>query len=414
MPSIRSLLLNCLLITRISSYAITSIPSNEKDEQEALADAAAFQKLLDQVDPPALHAALHDYSPRKFKHGVFREDRTAVEAVHRDDAPLATTIVSVAKRQEASLNSTAVATITEVSTTITEIVINPSTVAPNPVQPSDRSTQQATPVPLPNPQTSAPAGPSPSASPGSPSSPGSPASPGSPGSPSSPGTPASPGTPGSPASASAGSPAGSSSAGASNVPASPNQPSQAPGAPSTTAAGNAPEQTSGPGTTNGVAIPSVPLAPGPVSVPGIGFVTSGQVITTTNAAGVTIITTIDGGVVTLSGQGGAGGSNPTGSAAGSGSGSDSTAGGSGGSETTALVLQTTTLPDGSQSTITAFTVVSGAGGNIATPTGSAGVAGTTTGPSGSLQSAGLAPRSRTWGWEVVGVMGGAVGFAIML
>ena len=436
MPSIRSLLLSCLLLTRMSSYTNASSDTANKNDEEAKADLAAFQQLLDQVDPPALHAALHNYSPRKFKHGVFQEDRTAVEAVHRDDAPLATTIVSVAKRQDQSNNTTAVVTVTEISTTVTEIAINPSTVAPNPVQPSDRSTQQATPVPLPNPQTSPLAGSPVPVLPGSPSSPGAPPSPGSPSaaagspnqpsaSPGSPNNPASPNTPGSPnqTPSSPGSPntpnspnQPSVSPGAPNSPASPGQPTPGPGSPATTAGANSPGQTPAPGTTR--AIPSNPvpvtISGSGLSVPGIGFVTSGQVITTINAAGVTVVTTIDGGVVTL---GGPAGSTPTGSAGASdnGAGSSAAGGGAGGAQTN-LVLQTTTLPDGSQATITAVTVVSGAG-SLATPTGSAGAAsppGTTTGPSGSLQSAGLAPRSRSWGWEVVGVMGGAVGFAIML
>ena len=463
MPSIRSLLLNCLLLTRISFYASASSATTDKDEEETKADLAAFQRLLDQVDPPALHAALHNYSPRKFKHGVFQEDRTAVEAVHRDDAPLATTIVSIAKRQDQSNNVTAVVTINQISTTITEIAINPSTVAPNPVQPSDRSTQQATPVPLPNPQTSPLAGSFIPVSPGSPSSQGAPPSPGSPSSPVAPGSPggpstaagspnqpsASPGSPNNPASpnnpvppnqpsVSPGSPNNpaspnqpSTSPGSPNTPGSPNQPSASPGAPNspgspgqptagpgsptTTAGANSPGQTPAPGTTQ--ALPSNPIpvtiSGSGLSVPGIGFVTSGQVITTVNAAGVTVVTTIDGGVVTL---GGPAGSTPTGSAGvgDNGSGSSAAGGGAGGVQTN-LILHTTTLPDGSQSTITAVTVISGAG--LATPTGSAGATsppGTTTGPSGSLQSAGLAPRSRSWGWEVVGVMGGAVGFAFML
>ena len=429
MPSIRSLLLNCILLTRISSYASASSPTTDKDDEETKADLAAFQRLLDQVDAPALHAALHNYSPKKFKHGVFQEDRTAVEAVHRDDAPLATTIVSIAKRQDQSNNVTAVVTVNEISTTITEIAINPSTVAPNPVQPSDRSTQQATPVPLPNPLTSPLAGSLVPVSPGSPSSQGAPPSPGSSSSPAAPGSlgspstaaglpnqpsasPGSPNTPGSPNQPSA-------SPGAPNSPVSPGQSTAGAGSPATTAGANIPGQTPAPGTTQ--AIPSNPvpvtISGSGLSVPGIGFVTSGQVITTINAAGVTVLTTIDGGVVTLGGPGGPAGGTPTGSAGAgdNGASSSAAAGGAGGAQTN-LILHTTTLPDGSQSTITAVTVISGAG-SLATPTGSAGAAsppGTTTGPSGSLQSAGLAPRSRSWGWEVVGVMGGAVGFAIML
>ncbi|MCJ1240933.1 hypothetical protein MMC14_008937 [Varicellaria rhodocarpa] len=360
MLSLRFLLSISLFFACLSALAIAE-PSHEEKEKEAdreaCADLEAFQRLLDQVDPPALHAALHDYSPKKFQHGIFKEDQTAIEAVHRDDAPLATSIALLARRQEAANTSTVVivssatATLTVIGSTVTES-INPSTLAPNPVEPSSRSTIPATPSAQP----------------------------------------------------------------ATSVPAS-----------SVVVV----TQTSGVTTTitpvSSAAVSSVTLGPGPVSLP--SSFTAGQVITTTsagvvmtatlssravitttNAAGVTIVSTIDGGVITPSGPSASASAPSTGSTAVSKSASAIAQ-----PSHTSIVLHTTTLANGAQTTITTAVVVQASNTEGLTPTGSAG-AGATSGSSTAtpgLQT-GLAPRSRGWGWEVVGVLGGAVGVAMAL
>lgn len=79
--------------------AVAEPPNHKTPKKEAESDYETFQRLLEQADPPSLHAALHDHSP-KFKHGMFREDKSAVEFIHRDDASLATSIIKLAKRQE--------------------------------------------------------------------------------------------------------------------------------------------------------------------------------------------------------------------------------------------------------------------------------------------------------------------------
>lgn len=71
-----------------------------------------------------------------------------------------------------------------------------------------------------------------------------------------------------------------------------------------------------------------------------------------------------------------------------------------------MVLQTTTLPDGSRSTITSYAYVSAA---AATGTDTA-VATSTRGKPG-LQTGAAGVLSRSMGWEAVAVMGGAVGVA---
>lgn len=77
-------------------------PANQHNRKNPHQDDEKFQQLLAEVDPSTLHAVLHHHSPKKFQRGMFREDKTAVEVIHRDDAPLATSIINLAKRQEGS------------------------------------------------------------------------------------------------------------------------------------------------------------------------------------------------------------------------------------------------------------------------------------------------------------------------
>lgn len=95
-----------LLLSLLPSYGLSEPSNPTADERGAAADVEVLQQLLDQVDPPSLHSLLHEYSPKEFKHGMFMEDRIAVEAIHRDDPPLAASIVSLAKRASNTTVST--------------------------------------------------------------------------------------------------------------------------------------------------------------------------------------------------------------------------------------------------------------------------------------------------------------------
>lgn len=114
-----------LLLSILPSYGLADLSNPQIIEREAVPEAEAnieaFQKLLNEVDPPALHSALHEYSPKKFAHGMFREDRIAVEAIHKEDPPLAQSIVILAKRQLVS-NSTAQSSSASPAATSTAIV----------------------------------------------------------------------------------------------------------------------------------------------------------------------------------------------------------------------------------------------------------------------------------------------------
>ena len=328
MPSIRNILSVSLLVTLSSSLVHPHLNHQEPQAQEEDSGLAGLQKLMDQVDPPSLHAALHDLSPKKFKHGMFQDDRTAVEAIHKDEPSLATSVVAVAKRNVLEdIKKDLAKRAQDISNGTT------TTTTPAPAVPGVSSTHVVTPVPQGGETTSS--------------------------------TTSSPST----------TPAG---AGTSSTSTSSNGAGAAGSTTSTpTSAGESPSTTDTSSTS----------------------LTKGQVVTSTNGVGLTIVSTVGGGVHTISPS--AGGSTTSGSKT--------------QSSLTSTVVHTSTLPNGSQSVVTAVTVV-GAGESPAdTPTGTAGVAatGTSSGSPG-LQKTGEAPMTRGWCKEMVLVVGGAVGFAMMM
>ncbi|KAL8844970.1 MAG: hypothetical protein Q9176_000642 [Flavoplaca citrina] len=342
-------------------------------DKEAVSNIEELNKLLEQVDPDSLHAALHDYSPKKFKHGMFKEDRTAVEAIHREQPSVASTIVAKAKRQDIPTNGTTPATTPPADdpSPTTEEPEGPSDTGPAPENPS--STED-------NPESPVDDGPSPNPSPVATPAPIGPAE-------------------------------GSTLAGPSDAPTvsdggSPNQP------PATTTSPNAspdaPESEDNSQPTGDEDQGDSPTASsGAITGGSTPSLTAGQVITTTNAEGITIISTVGGGYVTLSRSSG------DDSAATATSGSTRTARRS---SSTSTLLQTTTLPNGSQSTVTAVTVVPGSGDASATPTGEAGAGGQSSaeGADASLQSGVGAVRLGNMGWEIACLLGGAFGVAMMM
>ncbi|KAI4267817.1 MAG: hypothetical protein LQ337_008170 [Flavoplaca oasis] len=342
-------------------------------DKEASSDIEEFNKLLEQVDPDSLHAALHDYSPKKFKHGMFKEDRTAVEAIHREQPSVASTIVAKAKRQDIPTNGTTPATTPpadDPSPTIEEPE-GPSNTGPAPENPSDTEDDPESPIdagPSPNPSavaTPAPVGPAEGSTLTDPS-----------------------------------------DAPTETVGGSPDQPPAT--ITSTNVSPDAPESEDNSQPTSDEDQGDSPTSSsGPFTGGSTPSLTAGQVITTTNAEGITIISTVGGGYVTLSRSSG---EDPDVTAT---SGSTRTARRS---SSTSVVLQTTTLPDGSQSTVTAVTVVPGSGDASATPTGEAGAGeqSSSEGPDASLQSGVGAVRLGNMGWEIVCLFGGAFGVAMMM
>lgn len=136
-----------LILSILPSYAFANPSNPEIVEREAVAsNTEIFQKLLNEVDPPALHSLLHEHSPKKFAHGMFSEDRVAVEAIHRENPPLAESIVSLAKRQ-AVTNGTAQSSPSPPAATSTTLDgLNPSASNPNQITNTERVTPLASPA----------------------------------------------------------------------------------------------------------------------------------------------------------------------------------------------------------------------------------------------------------------------------
>lgn len=99
-----------------------------------------FQELLNTVDPASLHEVLHNHLKDKYQHGVYREDKSAMEVVHQQDAEVAHSLIELARRQAGSTNGTSVVTTTPTSTVgVTKTEGSTST-----VQPSSTATQSPT------------------------------------------------------------------------------------------------------------------------------------------------------------------------------------------------------------------------------------------------------------------------------
>ena len=77
-------------------------------------------QIIDNVDESSIHSILHKLAP-KFKHGIFSKDRNAIEQVHSENPPLATSLLSLARRQSnatASSLSSAASSLTSVENSL--------------------------------------------------------------------------------------------------------------------------------------------------------------------------------------------------------------------------------------------------------------------------------------------------------
>ena len=331
MLSIRNILSISLLLSLVTSLVHPHGVHQQPQDQEADAGFAGLQKLLEEVDAPSLHAALHDLSPKKFKHGMFQDDRTAVQAIHKDEPSLATSVVAVAKRN-------VMEDIKKDMAKRAQDISNGTTTTTSPAAAADSTTSAHVVTPVPQGGDTSSTTPSADTS--------------------------------------------------------------------TTPAAASPDTTSTSTSSSGGVVAASGTGSSPSSAASVGgslaatsaSLTNGQVVTSTNSVGLTIVSTVGGGVHTISPS--AGGSTSSGSKT--------------QSSTTSTVVHTSTLPNGSQSVVTAVTVVNAGGVAADTPTGTAGVAttGTSSGSPG-LQT-GEAPMTRGWCKEMVLIVGGAVGVAMMM
>ncbi|KAL9132145.1 MAG: hypothetical protein Q9217_000079 [Psora testacea] len=300
MSSIICNVLSFTLLLGLITPSLALSPQHNSNCKEPKVDIEAFEKLLNQVDPPALHAALHDFSPRKFEHGMFPEDRTAVEAIHREQPGVATGILKIARLAKRQDNATVTTTTPPEQQSSSE----PATTLVTPVPEGDESSTQTAESPT---ITT-----------------------------------------------------------------------------SITNTADAAATTSAPVTTSATA----------ASPSSSRSLAAGEVVTTTNSVGLTIVSTVGGGATTLS---------P----------SDSPSSNAPRSSITSTLVRTSIFPNGQQSTITAVTVVAG-GGPPDTPTGTAGVGTSGTRSEQPSLQTGEAVMTRGFGKEMAVVVGAAVGVAILL
>ena len=348
-----ALLLSISLVLSLLPIQVAGSPNLAADEKELQVDFETFQRQLGQVDPQALHAALHSHSPKKFKHGMFREDKTAVEAIHRDNPPLAVNIVRLAKRDNGTVTTTPAPVAPDISTVVIPSESSLPTDLTNPVQAS--SLGKATPAP---------------------------------------------------------GPIGSETSGigiaissiettTSPSPASNNLPTTLT---STSFQSSVTGQSSPSGPTTSNNAPPPPTSTPPSSSP-----SRGSVFTFTNSYGVVIVTTVGGGLSTVS-------SIPSFSSLPEPTESISSRASvaSRRVSSTSTAVHTTTLPNGSRSTVTAVTVVAVGGDEGTTPTGNAGVQTSATRTSSPGLQTGMAVRARSVANEILCVAGGALGLAIIM
>ena len=81
----------------LSSLLLTALANPTPPPTDSVTDWDLFHRLVENVDESSIHSILHKLAP-KFQHGVFSKDRSAIEQVHSENPPLATSLLALAKR----------------------------------------------------------------------------------------------------------------------------------------------------------------------------------------------------------------------------------------------------------------------------------------------------------------------------
>jgi hypothetical protein len=139
-----------LFLVTLLTLSLVSAVSNNARQPAALAvseEQAKFQDLLNSVEPGCLHEVLHEFMGSKYKHGVYQEDKTAMEVLHQSNAEVAHSLIELAKRQGGTSSSNGSATTTTVSdaTTATSVPVT-STTPPTTLPPSSSTTVPVPPI----------------------------------------------------------------------------------------------------------------------------------------------------------------------------------------------------------------------------------------------------------------------------
>jgi hypothetical protein len=90
----------------LGTLLLAALASPTLQPADTAVDWDLFHRLVDNVDESSIHSILHKLAP-KFKHGIFSKDRSAIEQVHSENPPLATSLLSLARRAS---NATATTT----------------------------------------------------------------------------------------------------------------------------------------------------------------------------------------------------------------------------------------------------------------------------------------------------------------
>lgn len=99
----------------LSAFSSPQQQSATRTHEDRITDWDALQSLLDTIDTTVLHGVLHQLTP-KFKDGIFSKDRSAIEHVHSQNPAVATKLVHIALKRQAS-NSTHSSTIVSPAST---------------------------------------------------------------------------------------------------------------------------------------------------------------------------------------------------------------------------------------------------------------------------------------------------------
>jgi hypothetical protein len=92
----------------LGTLLFTALASQTVQPADTVVDWDLFHRLADNVDESSIHSILHKLAP-KFKHGVFSKDRRAIEQVHSENPLLATSLLSLARRQSNTTTTNAAA-----------------------------------------------------------------------------------------------------------------------------------------------------------------------------------------------------------------------------------------------------------------------------------------------------------------
>lgn len=110
----------------LSTLLLTAFANPTPQLSDSAVDWDLFYRLVDNVDEGSIHSILHKLAP-KFQHGVFSKDRSAIEQVHSENPPLATSLLSLAKR--ASNTSTTTIDASAASSSVTSVESSLASVA---------------------------------------------------------------------------------------------------------------------------------------------------------------------------------------------------------------------------------------------------------------------------------------------